>query len=143
MDLTKPVTYRAHALNDATPHVGKPGLTGCLLEQADIADIGHVYFMEKRRLADGMDAIEPYEALHKLELQGTVFGQTRGEAWDALQVLREAMNPVTALFESPSTKGFLPFTFTNNIDRELEARPMGLRYEFTSQRSGTNAKIAG
>lgn len=143
MDLTRPVTYRGAALNTVTPTVGRLGLLGCMTETANIRDITHVQFMEKRREADGMDAIEPYLALHKLVLSGTVFGRTRGETWDRLQILRRTFSPTEALRESPSTKGFLPIAFSDNLDRTLLVRPTGFKFTFDSTRHGTSAKVAG
>jgi len=148
MDLSRAIAYRDFALNTVAPVAGKPGAYGCIVETSDDSDRAIVEFSERRRVADGTVLLEPYVSTWTLHLTGSLFGQTRGDLFTALQELRAAMNPDLALLESPDTKGFLPFTYfiphTGSAPEEvtLSARPLGLRWTVTPERSGTAVKTS-
>lgn len=118
MDTTRDIIYRNFALNDNTvagridagDGSGK-GISGCVVDQFDPDDVDVVQFSEKRAEADGMDVGNPFLGGRRIRVSGTVYGKTRGAAYDLLWQLRAIMSPVLAQREIPGDKGYLPLYF--------------------------------
>lgn len=119
MDLTRPVSYRGLDLNDVT-QTPAGNLYGIQIDSADYSDVAAQGYLEKRSMADGYDASDIFLGQRRVMLQGTVYGQSRPEAFDKLQRLRWVFTPTTAYAESPGEQGYLPLNFEvptlNEID---------------------------
>jgi len=118
MDTTRDILYRGYYLNLSTiadgplPDGVGQGLSGCVVDDFDPDDVDVVQFMEKRAEADGMDAGNPFLGGRRIRMSGTVYGKTRGLAYDEQLRLRAALNPVLAQREIPDDHGFLPLYFS-------------------------------
>lgn len=125
MDISRDVTYRGFKLNDedltitAGNGIGS-GLSGCILDSADISDVDVVQFTEKRSLQDGMDVGDVYLGARRVRLAGTLYGLTKGLLFDSLQSLRDATSPTLAFRESPAEKGYLPLYYSVPTNRVAE-----------------------
>lgn len=122
MDISRDVTYRGFLLNDATlvitPGGGiGSGVSGCVLDSADLSDFDVVQFTEKRSLQDGLDAGDVYLGARRVRLSGTLYAQTKALLFDKLQELRATLSPTLAYRESPGEKGYLPLYFAVPTNR--------------------------
>lgn len=126
MDTTEDITYREFLLNKAAIQedlVGGGytggGLSGCIVDSVDFADVDVVQWLEKRSQGDGSDAGDAFLGVRRIRLAGTLFGRTRALLFDQLFDLRRALNPVLAQREEPLDRGYRPLYFsvpTNRID---------------------------
>lgn len=127
MDLTRDITYRGFLLNDSqalenitTGGQSGTGITGCVLDSADVSDVDVVQFTEKRSQQDGLEAGIPFMGGRRIRLAGTLYGTTRPALFDTLNDLRAAMNPILAYRESLLDFGYRPLTFSVPTLREDE-----------------------
>ena len=126
MDLTRTILFRDYTLNDenilaniVAGNGAGAGISGCVVDSADMSDVDVVQFLEKRSLSDGMDAGDVYLGARRLRMAGTLYATTRALLFDAYQNLRAALSPTLAQRESPADKGYLPLYFsvpTNRIE---------------------------
>ncbi|HET7070155.1 MAG TPA: hypothetical protein VFI40_04980 [Nocardioides sp.] len=126
MDLTRDVVYRNFTLNDsevasnvtAPSGIGR-GITGCVIDTADLSDVDVVQFLEKRSAQDGMDAGDVFLGARRLRMAGTLYAVTRALLFDQIRALKSALSPTLAQRESPDDKGYLPIYYsepTNDIE---------------------------
>lgn len=160
MDLSRTIIYRGFTLNDPdiltnlTPgsQVGS-GISGCVVDSADLSDMDVVQFLEKRSLQDGMDAGDVYLGARRLRMAGTLYATTRALLYDAYQELRRALSPTLAQRESPADKGYLPLYFsvpTNDnvnypeglIDLRVLAMPRAMQAVFQKDNLGGDDRDA-
>jgi hypothetical protein len=117
MDTTRDILYRGYYLNNSTiadaalPDGLGQGLSGCVVDDFDPDDLDVVQFSEKRAEADGLDVGNPFLGGRRIRMQGTIYGQTRGLAYDEMLNLRATMNPILAQREIPDDHGYLPLYF--------------------------------
>lgn len=105
-DLTQPVTYRSFALNDAVTTSGQ--IVGCRLEGVTVMATSGIGYVEKRSQDDGLDASDVYLGGRRLRLRGTMYGTSRGDAFDRLDDLRAALTPTLAYADDNAGSGYLP-----------------------------------
>ena len=109
-------------------------LYGTEIKRVEWPGVTGVGYSEKRALADGYDASDVFLSQRQIGLAGAVYGRTRGECWDYLQALIEALTPSAAYDDSPTDRGYLPLDFyvptANTIDfpdgyihKMIRARP--------------------
>lgn len=136
MDLTRPVSYRGLFLNGATggPGGGNP-INGMRLVRVRYTDVPAIGYTEKKSLEDGLDASDVWLGGRNIVLQGEVFGTSKADLFDSLDVLRLKFTATDCYAESPSTRGYLPLAFevptlhlgafpTGFIERVLNVRPL-------------------
>lgn len=120
IDCSASQVYRTLELNSATltpPAYIGGGIEGIQVEQANLSDVDVVQYVEKRALADGMDSGDLFLGARRLQLQGSIYGLSRGKFYDFIRDLRRAFSPKAAELEG--SDGFLPYTFsvpTDDID---------------------------
>jgi hypothetical protein len=144
VDLTRPVTYRTFSLNTTTtvPGVGTgTGISGCTIDSARIGAADVVQFLEKRALHDGMDAGDVFLGARQIALTGTLYGLSRTTFFDAVDELRDALDPVLAFAEDEALFGFLPLAWAETrtggvVTITAYARPAGLEIVYNRDSSG-------
>jgi hypothetical protein len=140
--LDAPVQYGGVDFNTVVD-VGNGMRSGCLLEQFDYGASQGVGYTQKRSQDDGMDASDVYMGQRRIDLIGTVYGQTIAELFDKLQDIRTVLTPTVAYALDAPDHGFIPLTFSlptmdSNFpsaagdgtapyvrDLEFRARPLG------------------
>ena len=123
MDLKRPVYYRGIDLNDAdvsTLSASRGKLRGISLEAVSYGAVRGVGYKEKRAQGDGYDASDVYLGLRTIKMRGTIYGDTRAEAFDRLQELRAAFTPSGAYLESPYEYGYLDLQFDEPTENLTE-----------------------
>jgi hypothetical protein len=140
MDLTRPVTYRTHPINDAD-FAAQGAIKGIRLDSVDYSDASGVGYTEKRSMADGDDSSDVFLSSRRVMLQGSVFGTSLADLFDRLQRLRYIFSPTSAYNEDQALLGYLPLQFevptlsslwpadvdgVRRIPQELRVRPMRL-----------------
>lgn len=123
MDLKRPVYYRGIDLNDAdvsTLAATRGKLRGISLEAVSYGAVKGVGYKEKRAQGDGYDASDVYLGLRTIQMRGTIYGDTRAEAFDRLQELRAAFTPSGAYLESPYEYGYLDLQFDEPTENLAE-----------------------
>ena len=111
MDLSRPVYYRGLNLNDATAAAGRMPISGRQLDQVSIGAVTGVGYTEKRSQADGRDSSDVYLDGRRFLLSGSVFGESRSEAFDKLQEIRSVFTPTGAFADRPGAYGYLPLAW--------------------------------
>lgn len=110
MDLTRPVEYRGLQLNSPVISPTAP-IRGITIESCDYSDVPGVGYTEKRAATDGYDASDITLGMRTVVLTGTLYGQTRADLFDYLQLLRNAFSPTAAFADEPGEYGYIPLNF--------------------------------
>jgi len=110
VDLTRNIVYRAFSLNQLTKDANQR-FFGCETKRVQYPGVAGIGYAEKRALADGYDASDVYLDRRVINLQGILYGITRGDLFDRQQEFTRVMTPTAAYNESPGDKGFLPLDF--------------------------------
>lgn len=147
MDTTRDITYRGFTLNDADiteAVVGGgadgSGITGCVVDSVQWADVDVVQWLEKRSQGDGSDAGDVFQGNRRIRMAGTLYATTKLQLWDSLWDLRAALNPVLAQREEPLDKGYRPLYFSVPTNRNedypsgaialmVKALPRGIQHD--------------
>ena len=109
MDLTQPITYRNHDINDV--HAEGDLLAGNQVTMVNYYGVEAVGYREKRSATDGMDASDVYLGGRTIRLTGTLYGVSLGDLYDRKALFVAAMLPTSAYAESPGDYGYLPLEF--------------------------------
>lgn len=135
MDFTKPLTYRGLDLNSVVidpsdqAQIDKPGrLAGIAIDDFVVGGVQGVGYTEKRSNADGRDASDVFLDSRRLVANGTVYGDTAGDAHDRFQQLCSVISPTGAYNSEPGAYGYLPLSWYEPTNDP--------RYEFADE-SGT------
>lgn len=110
MDLTRNIIYRAYSMNQLTKDAAGR-FYGCETKRVEYPGVAGVGYAEKRALADGYDASDVYLDRRLININGVLYGITRGDLFDRVQEFTRVMTPTAAYNESPGDKGFLPLDF--------------------------------
>ena len=140
MHLGGSVTYNGLSLNTVTRTAGGVPTSGYLIERFSPDPPPPTAYLEKRALADGLDASDVFLGGRTFNLIVTAFGSTAGDFWDKAQDLFEAFSPTIAYDSDSANKGFLAFdfsqptalvstwptsTYPNGIPMRYYVRPLG------------------
>jgi hypothetical protein len=131
--LDAPVTYNGVELN--TIIATENGVRrGCIVEEFDYGRAQGLGYTEKRSQDDGLDASDVFMGARYIALAGTVYGNTPGDLFDRLQMVRTALTPTVAFDVGQPDYGYIPLQFslpTEDVrfggakELEFRARPMG------------------
>lgn len=133
MDTTLPGVYRGFALNDAAQSGPAAPISGCEVNQVRWGGAPGVGYTEKRAQADGNDSADVLLGPRRIQLVGTLYGLTRADLYDRMQALRAAFTPTLAYAESPETRGYLPFSFSEPTENTADF-PTGVKAMFINVR---------
>lgn len=137
MDLSKAITY-----NGITTGLTQAGGInhGIRFNNVNFSDVGEVGYFDKLALQDGMDAADVYLAQRTVNIDAAVYGSTVGAAWDVMESLLGAFDPVNAFDEDPDEAGFLPFDYyrptANVVTWPTSAYPNGIPMRMYLRPSG-------
>lgn len=109
--LSAQITYNSLTLNTATPRPGGARMSGYLVDQFDPWSLEVAQYLEKRALADGVDASDVYLGRRTLSMIVAVFGSTWGDFWDKSDDLMAAFSPRLAYNADTANLGFLALDF--------------------------------
>jgi len=136
VDLTQPVHYRGYSANDAgIKNAGGPNV-GCMLERVNYSNVQGVGYTEKRALGDGMDAADVFLTGRRIQLMGTLYGETPGDLFDRKQKLLAAFNPTLAYAQAPYNFGYQPLDWyePTGVKALPAGFPSGLRHVYSNVR---------
>lgn len=111
MDLSKPISYNGiTASGSLTPSPGIPQ-SGYQFEEIDVSTEEVAAYLDKRALADGVDASDVYLGRRTAKAILSVYGSTKGDLWDKTQNALAAFSPTLAYNADSANLGFLAFDF--------------------------------
>lgn len=110
VDLTNTVCYNGYCFGFDFPAGGGPG-QGSYIRRINLSAIEAVGYADKRALQDGFDAADVFLGRRTIQIDGAVYGSSRGAAFDELSELKAAFHPVDAFEQDTTNLGFLPLTF--------------------------------
>lgn len=111
MDLGGTVTFNGLSLNTVTRTAGGAPTSGYLIERFTPEPPPPTSYLEKRALADGLDAGDVFLGGRNFTLIQQVFGTTPGDFWDKAQDLFHAFSPTIAYSTDSAERGFLAMDF--------------------------------
>ena len=111
MDLTRPVLYRSHNINDVAQQGSAGPLAGNQITSVNYYGVEAVGYREKRSASDGYDAADVYLGARNIRLTGTLYGVNLADLYDRKSLFIAAMLPTSAYAESPGDFGYLPLEF--------------------------------
>ena len=111
MDLTKPISYNGWTASQSLSKAAGSRLSGYLVKSVQVTDVDATQYMEKRAVHDGMSAADTYLNGRRIVMIVSVYGSTRGDAWDKLADLQEAFSPTIAYDADSANLGFLALDF--------------------------------
>lgn len=111
MDLGGTVTYNGLSLNTVTRRPGGQPSSGYLVERFSPEPPPPTSYLEKRALADGLDAGDVFLGGRQIGLIVTVFGSTAGDFWDKAQDLFVAFSPTISYDSDSAERGFTALDF--------------------------------
>lgn len=112
MDLAKPISYNSLTINGAlTPVGGGVAMSGYRVDEINVSTVEVAQRLDKRAVADGLDAQDIYLGGRHISAIVSVFGSTLGDFWDKTQDLLAAFSPTIAYSANSGALGFLPLDF--------------------------------
>jgi len=111
MDLSKRIIYNEFtAAGLTTTTSGAPGY-GTVVNKIDVSDLDVSQYFDKRAVQDGIDAADVYLGARRINIDASIFGSTRGHAFDQLYAFTEAFHPVIAYNADTANIGFLQLEY--------------------------------
>lgn len=117
--MTRDIDYglsRIFSFNSVEQVEGTNRQSGCVVKRIRYGELEVDGYTEKRALDDGHDATDVFLGRRRITLIGTVYGQTKGELFDILRLMRYSINPRLAYDESPGDNGYLPLVYWETTD---------------------------
>lgn len=111
MDLSAPIIYNGHTAAGNTVTAGGAASVGTVINRITVTDIDVDAYLERRALADGMNASDVFLGGRRAIIDAAVFGSTIAHGWDQLQAFQRAYHPRIAYNADTANLGFLPFKF--------------------------------
>lgn len=111
MDLSGSQTYNGFTFTEPTLTAGRATASGAQIDKISFGGVVGASYLDKRALDDGLDAVDVFLGGRNVNILSTVYGDSAGEAFDTLDDLIEAFNPVVAYNADTANRGFLAFDF--------------------------------
>lgn len=111
MNLLAAISYNSLSINTASRSAGGGPTTGYRVKRFAPDPPPPTSYLEKRALADGLDAGDVYLGGRSFGLIVVAYGSTEGDFWDKAQDLFAAFSPTIAYDTDTAERGFLAFDF--------------------------------
>jgi hypothetical protein len=109
VDLSLPLSY--NGITTGTTLAG--GIQrGIVFNGVTPSQIPAIGYLDKSALRDGMDAADVYLAGRTFGIDAAVYGTTQGDAWDLMEGLMSAFDPINAYDADSDNDGFIAFDYT-------------------------------
>lgn len=145
-DLSLPITYNSLSINTVARTAGGAPMSGYLVDEFDYSRIDVSQKLDKKAIADGLDAQDLYLGGRHISMIVSVYGSTKGDFWDKAQDLLTAFSPTLAYSALSQALGFLPLDFyqptADIVTWPLSAYPNGLPLRFYARPFATPAYVA-
>jgi len=111
VNLQATISYNSLSINTATRSAGGGPTAGYRVMRFAPDPPPPVSYLEKRALADGLDAGDVFLGGRSFGLIVAAYGSTEGDFWDKAQGLFSAFSPTIAYDADTANRGFLAFDF--------------------------------
>lgn len=90
---------------------GGSAMDGFVVERANFSDVDAIGYLEKKALADGLDANDIFLGARRLDIDVSVYGSTRASFFDRADEFLAAFHPTLAYANETAVLGFRAFKF--------------------------------